>query len=364
MGRPINKRYIGNVSIGGQQIEATAYFIQNGGPAPAYIAAQKATNTYNFVSLDGQFTERLELTNGGVALQPGQANITVQPYGSTGCGATATANLGVQSFSLTSGGSGTTTNGYIPGQILSMNGGTPSGNDIANATVLSVTLGAARVTTDTGYTVGDTFTWNYAGWTSPTVLTVASTSGNGNISGVTITNAGSVYNSMITNTTPFSSSVKANAWATSAAFQLRWDVSSINLLNAGDYTSLPSNPVSFTAQSGHGTGAEASASYGISSVKVTRGGTNYQAVNVITNPPGNAIIYGNIGCGGSVSELTVVAPGTFGPTIPTLTVAPIASTEYADVIRNLTVTTFNYNTYEWVPTGTVPQPGQAVLQSA
>jgi len=364
MGRPINNRYIGNISQNGQQILATAYFTGLGGTASAYISAQKATNTYNMISVDGLYSNRVELTNGGTALQPGQANIAVYPYGSTGSSAAAVANLGVTTYSVTSGGSGTTANGYIPGQILSMSGGTYTSNQIANAQVVAVSLGAVTATSNTGYKVGDTFTWNYAGWSSPTVITVASTTGNGNIGGVTITSAGSTVNTSLSNTTTFSSSVTSNAWATSATFNLRWDVVGLAAYNQGDYTSPPTNPVSFTAQTGYGTGATATASYGISSTHITTPGINYQAAQVAVSGNGGAIVSATVNATGNVSALSVTAPGTFGPTRPTITITPIASTEYAEVIKNLTVTTFLYNTYEWVPSGTVPQPGQAVLQSA
>jgi len=364
MGRPINANYIGNTSHTGQQLQATAYFICKPGTALAWICTQRATNTYNMVSVCGNYSNRVQLTNGGVALQPGQANVTVRPYGSTGSGASAVANIGVTSFAVTSGGSGTTAAGYVPGQILSVNGGTYFTNHRANATVESVALGAVgNIHTNNGYTVGDTFTWNYTGWATPTVITVATTSGNGNIGGVTITSAGNATNSSISNTTVFSSSTTANTWARSASFNLRWDVTALRVHNSGDYTTPPSNPVAFTAQTGRGTGAAATATYGISSTHIIAGGSNYQAVAPVVSGCGFARISGTVTCG-AVTALTICAPGTFGPARPTITVSPVASTEYAEIIRNLTVSTFNNNTYTWVPTGCIPAPGQAVLQTA
>jgi len=362
MGRPINKKYIGPITCGGTQIEATAYFICRPGPTTAYICAQKATNTYNMVSICGCYSDRVQLTDGGVALQPGQANVTVKPYGFTGSGATATANLGATSFATVSGGTGTYVNGYVPAQVLCVNGGTHTANQQANASVVAVTLGAVgNIHTHNGYTVGDTFTWDYAGWSTPTVITVATTTGNGNISGVTITSAGSSTDTMITNTTPYSSAVTANAWATTATFGLRWDVESLRVNHHGDYTAPPANNVTFTPASGHGTGATALVGYGLSSVHVTCGGGCYQAVNAVIG--GSASVTATVTCG-AVTALHICGQGSFGPTRPTITITPIASLEYADVIRNLTVTTFNYNTYVWVPTGCTPEPGQAVLQTA
>jgi hypothetical protein len=82
MGRPINQRYIGNVNLDGQQITATAYFADDSQTRTAYIASQKSTNTYDMVSVDGLHSGIVQLTDGGVALQPGQANITVTNYNS------------------------------------------------------------------------------------------------------------------------------------------------------------------------------------------------------------------------------------------------------------------------------------------
>jgi len=364
MGRPINNKYIGCFCNSGQQIAATAYFTGLGGTSQAWIASQRAVNTYTMVSGCGGYSETVQLTNGGVALQPGQANITVHPYGSTGSGALAIANLGVQSAVVTSAGSGTTANGYAPGQILSVNGGTYNSNQQGNVRVHSVQLGAALATSTEGYTVGDTFTWSYTGWNSPTVIQVASTTGNGIIGGVTIASPGCSSNTSITNTTAYSSSVTANVWATSATFKLRWDITELSTYNQGDYTAPPSNPVSFTPHSGHGTGAAATLTYGISSAHVTNTGANYQAAQVCVSGCGQAILYANINNCGHVSSLSVVAPGTFGPTRPTVSINPVATQEYAEVVKNLTVTTYNYNTYEWVPTGCTPQPGQAVIQTA
>ena len=366
MGRPINNRYIGNVSGTGQQIEATAYFVGKGGTSAAWICAQKATNTYNMVSVCGQYACRVELTNGGVALQPGQANITVQPYGYGGSGATAVANLGVTSYAVVSGGNGPTTAGYAPGQILSVDGGSYNTNQQANAIVTTVTLGNISVTSSNvvGYTVGDTFTWAYNGWYTPTVVTVASTTGNGIVSGLTYTSPGSTGNTQVTYSTPPSSVRTANSWATGTTFDVRWDITGLAAYNKGDYTTPPTNPVSFTPKTGCGVNATATATYGISSAHLTAGGLGYQAVQVAVSGNGSAIVCGTVNATGNVSALTITSPGTFGPSRPTLTVTPLASLEYAQVIKNLTVTTFLYNTYEWGPTGTVPQPGQAVLQTA
>ena len=62
MGRPINKRYIGNVSTDGQQIQMSAYIPGDSGYDYAYIVAQKATSTYKVASTSDRRMCRYILT--------------------------------------------------------------------------------------------------------------------------------------------------------------------------------------------------------------------------------------------------------------------------------------------------------------
>ena len=89
MGRPINKRFVGNTSQSGQQIQATAYFAGDSTTRTAYISKQVAANSYNMVNVGGVQSGRVKLVNGGAALNPGEANVAVTPYGAGGAGATA-----------------------------------------------------------------------------------------------------------------------------------------------------------------------------------------------------------------------------------------------------------------------------------
>ena len=80
MGRPINQRYIGNTNTSGQQVQATACFAGNSQTGTSYISTQKSTNTYQMVSVNGQYNGLVQLVAGNVALEHGQANITVTNY--------------------------------------------------------------------------------------------------------------------------------------------------------------------------------------------------------------------------------------------------------------------------------------------
>lgn len=362
MGRPINKKYLGNTSTSGQQLQATAYFGNDSQTRTAWINSQKGTGKYFMTDVAGTGNcGKVSLVDGNTSLAQGQANVSVTPFGASGSGATASANLGIATVTVVSGGNGPVSAGYVPGQVLYPSSGTYSiqGNVIVN----SVTLGNVSVYSNNGYTVGDTFTWNYTGFNTPVVLTVATVSGNGNISGLTYTSAGSVSNINISNTTPYSTSTTANAWATSASFTIRWDVSQLSVLHAGDFSSAPANPVALTG-SAHGTNANATVTWLVSSVQVTAGGVGYQAASV-TFGTGLATASASVNGAGNVSVITVTSPeGPYTHTAPTVTVSPIKSVEYAKVIKNKTVETFEGNSYEWVDSATTPVDGQAQLQTA
>lgn len=363
MGRPINKKYIGNTSQTGQQIQATARFAGSSTTSTAYIVKQVSTSDYNMANVaGGSQSGVVTLVNGGVALNPGEANISVTPYGTTGSGATATATLGFDTVTLASAGSGSTANYYVPNEIIFPSSGTPVVR--GNIRVNSVKLAVANVVAGgPGYTVGDTFTWGYAGYTTPAVATVASVTGNGNIATMSITTAGVVTNTSVTNTTVYSTSSRTNAWATNASFSTRWDINELALAQSGSYSTAPSNPVALTG-SALGTGATVTATWEVSGINVTAGGIGYKAVSVTV--AGNATAIGAVNAAGNVNAITVTARGSgYTNTPPTVTVSPVGVVQYAKVIKNQTVTTWSGNTYDWVMSDvTLTSSNQAQLRSA
>lgn len=363
MGRPINQNFIGNTTGSSQTLAMTAWIPGDVGPCTGYAIRQKTSNGYNAGNVAGPSSGLVFIVNGGVALTQGSANITVTPYGSTGTGATATANLGVYSATANVAGTGTTANWYTPGEILIVSGGTET--KTGNILVEAVGIGAVAIGTPAGpgYTVGDTFTWGEAGFSPSPVLTVATVTGNGNISGVTITNAGLVTNVSVTNTTPFTSTTQTNAWATGATFTNRWDIKQTSITARGDYSVAPTNSVSLTG-SAHGTGATANLTWQVASVHVNVPGHGYQAVAVnFSNSTAQAL--GTVNAAGNVSAITVTAPG-FGLSTspPSVTISTIRNVEYAQKITNLVVETFQGNTYVWVASNVTPVDGQAQLQTA
>jgi hypothetical protein len=363
MGRPLSKKFIGNIQGTGQQIVATAYIPDSNGPTTAWIQRQVATNTYNMANVAGVELGRCQLVQGGVALQPGEANIKVTPYGASGSGASAVAHLGIQSATVISGGNGDTTHYYVPGEIVYSSSGSfsPRGNLV----VETVQLGSASVVGNgNGYTVGDKFIWNYANYESPVVLTVASTTANGNVNGVTYSSVGSVSNINLSNTTPYSSATLANSWAHGATFSIRWDVQSLNVVNPGDYTTAPSGTLTLSGST-HGQNASTTLSWLISSVAVTNGGANYDAPAVIFSS-GTAAASAVTNAAGGVTSVVVTDPG--GPytnTPPSVSISPSDTIQYAQEIRDRTVTTWDKNTYEWLlPDEDLTASNQARIETA
>ena len=363
MGRPINPIYTGNTALTPTVIAATAWIPGDVGPTSnAWIISQQSTNSYNFGNISGPSSGLCYLTDGGVALTQGTANISVTPYGSGGTAAAASANLGVNSFTVVSPPtSGTSVNYYVPGEVVSPTSGTASA--VANLLVETVTLGTANVATNgNGYTVGDTFTWGYAGYSPAAVVTVLTTSANGNVATVSITNAGTVSNVSVTNTTPYSSAVTANAGVSGVTFKLRWDLKTLGLENSGDYSTAPSNPVALTGST-HGAGGALTVGWGVSSVKVTNGGRGYSYATVGFSS-GAASALSTVNAAGSITSVSVTSPGSgYTSTAPTVSFSPIGTVQYASVIKNRTVTTFSGNTYEWTFSNVLTASNQATLQN-
>lgn len=360
MGRPINKRFIGNTSQTGQQIRATAYFPGDSATRTAYIDRQVGSNTYNMTNIGGVQSGRVTLVNGGVSLTAGQANIAVTPFGASGSGATASANIKIETATVITAGSGATSTYYVPGEVLYSGSGTFIQR--GNVSVGSVKAGNVSVLAGgPGYTVGDRFTWGYAGFDVPPTVTVATTTGNGAISTVTFT-PGVVSNVSVTNVTTFSSAVTSNAWANTASFAIRWDVNNLSVTNGGDYSVAPANTVSLTGST-RGTGATANLTWQVSTVRVTNGGSSYSAPGISFT--GNATGVGVINAAGSITSISVTDPGdSYSNTPPTITIAPIAGTEYVAELRNRSVVTFSGNSYVWVDSGVTPVDGQAQLPTA
>lgn len=349
MGRPINKKYIGNTSQSGQQIQATAYFGNTPGPVTAYINKQVAANTYEMVAETGEYRGRVQLAQGGVALNPGEANILVTPYGASGSGAAASARMKAVSATVGTSGSGAITADYNVGDTLTVSGGTSTAAAIFNISGIVVgqmALNAAGY----NYNAGNQITIGGAGWVSNVVVAVQTVDAAGAITGFVQVAGGGIRNAAkidtVSGTTLIGSSGNSDVSGTGATFNVRWGVANVTVAGAGVYSVLPSNPAS-TTTSGSGSGATLNVGWNVSNVVVSNGGSDFDSAAVTFTPAGAAAT-ATVNAAGSISGVTVTNPGPTVTAVPTVAIGPLNSVQYAQEIRNRTVWTFDNNTFEWI----------------
>lgn len=368
MGRPLKKQYFGNVTANGQTIVGNAWVAGDTVARPCWIYKQLSTDSFYWFSVDGTGPAsggQAYLVNGAIT-GPGQANITLYPYGAQGGGATGIANLGVYSGTVIVSGTGAVTADYGVGNVLSVSGGTYTGNQQANVTVASVKVRTvAAAVGGSNYTVGDTFTFSTSGFSTNAILTVTTASATGAVTAVSITNAG-VYTGATLPSDPVSptSTTKTNVSATGATFNIGWGLNTFTIANTGDYRVLPANPVTLT---GAGGGATANLTYQVSSVQVTNGGSGFDAgieAGVTFTPANGAVAVGTANTAGSVTSVTVTTAGSGFTAIPTVAIAPLDTPSSAAKIFDGTVTNFNGQNYKWLTQGnTLPDPTWASLNT-
>lgn len=350
MGRPINKKYIGNTSQSGQQIQATAYFGGATGPVTAWINKQVATNTYEMTAEDGSVNGRVQLAQGGVALNPGEANIVVTPYGASGSGAVASARMGAASGTVDTAGTGAVGADYNVGNTLTVSGGTSTAAAIFNITgIVAAQMGLQAA--GYNYNIGNRITFGGAGYVSNITVSVSNVDATGAITEFVQLAGGGIRNAVapadpVSGLTLEGTSGNADTSGTGATFNVRWGVANIALAGSGVYSVLPSNPVNTTTD-GLGTGATLNVAWQVSNVVVTNGGSDFDAATVTFTPTGAAAT-ATVNAAGSISSITVTNPGPAVTAIPTVAVGPVNSVQYAQEIRNRTVWTFDSNTFEWI----------------
>ncbi len=351
MGRPINKRYIGNTSQSGQQIQATAYFGGAVGPVTAWINKQVATNTYEMTAEDGSASGRVQLVQGGVALNPGEANIVVTPYGSSGSGVVASARMGAVSATVGTAGTGGVGADYDVGDTLTVSGGTSTASSIFNITGI-VADQLALVAGGTNYNPGNRITFGGAGYVSNITVAVQTVDAAGAITGFVQVAGGGIRNAAapadpISGVTLEGTSGNVDISGNGATFNVRWGVANVSVAGAGVYSVLPSNPTNTTTD-GSGTGATLNVGWNVTNVVVSNGGSDFDAAASVAFTPAGATALATVNAAGSISGVSVTSPGPTVTAVPTVAVGPVNPVQYAQEIRNRTVWTFDSNTFEWV----------------
>lgn len=351
MGRPINKKFIGNTSTAGQQIQATAWLPGANNAKTSYINKQLGYNRYVMTSTDGLNSGIVTLVQGNANLTVGTANITVTPYGATGGNVVASARMGAAVGVPFGRGTGPTTADYGIGNVLSVLGGTntaPASFNVIGIIADNVALANAG----TNYNVGNQIQFGGSGYRSPLVLTVNTTNATGAISTFSVVEGSGLRDENPTadpisgGTTLQGANANVTIGGTGATFNVRWGIANLAVNTAGTFSTLPSNPVTVITAGG-GTGANVNVSWVVSNVTVTNGGNNFNEFASVRFSTGTAQALATVNAAGSVTSVSVTNPGAPATTLPTVTIVPGATIQYAESIKNQTVLTWDGNVYDW-----------------
>jgi hypothetical protein len=254
MGRPIKKKFFANLNAPYQN-HATGGATGEGGEGVASVT----------ITTTGTYVGTLPTVSFGT---PDLALGTTATGVVHGMALTATVN--------------TTGTGYAYANTLAVGGGT-------NVTSATFTVNALRTvsinsTPQNGGSANDTgdrfsFSGTYGGgtWTTPLVVVVTSSTA-GVASGVAIYSPG-----VWSGTTAPANTIGASRTQTYGTMDMNginlqvtltdWGVDGVTVANGGDYTAVPSNPVS-TSGSGNGN-AKLNVTYGVKSVAITNAGSHY-----------------------------------------------------------------------------------------
>lgn len=367
MGRPVKKSLIGNTAASGQQIQVSAWIHGDSQARNGYLVRQQGTGHYIAHVNNGgtSYEGSVALQNSAPAAE-GQATVTVTPYGAGGINAAGRATVGLYSTVIVTDGTGSTSASYAPGEVLTVVGGTNTA--IATVTVNTVHARIAAVNNNAnGFTVGDTFTFTSNDYLIPTVLRVATTTGNGQIATVSVSTGGSYSNPVLpTNPVTPSSTVTANAGVTGATFNIGWGLNTTSPAAAGVFSAIPSNPISLVG-SALGTGATVNGRWAVNGVVMSNNGTGYDGAPLVSfvggSPTGYAQAYSTVSAGG-IGSVTVYAGGNYA-SIPSVAFVKTAAAEYAYKINDDTVVTWGGNVYTWYSTGTtLTAPYTATITTA
>ena len=243
MGRPLSKKFIGNRNIG---TTGTGDNYGIGGEGVASVTA----NT------EGSYTTALPTASFSAPNIP------------TGVTTTGIVHGHALSASTTANGTG-----YNFGDTLTVVGGTST--SAATFTVAStVIVAAVKSAGGSGYADGDVLTFSTGFSPTLTLRVNRPGGGTGSPDNFTITQAGRRTSANPTN--PVSADSRTGS-GSGCTVTLTFGVYSFStVVIQGDYTVIPSSPVSFTG--GSGTGTAATVPFGVSGIEITEKGSGYVSV--------------------------------------------------------------------------------------
>jgi len=320
MGRPLNKKWFGNENV------------NDSGETQSNLTPASG------VQIEGEGVASVTINTAG-SYSAGLPSVTFSAPNLAGAGgvtATGVTHGKALSAATTANGSG-----YNFGDVLTVVGGTST--TAATFTVAStLVVSAVKSAGGTGYADGDLLTFS-TGFSPSLILRVNRPGGGtGSPDNFTITQAGRRTSANPTNPVTYDSRTGSGSGCT---VTLGFGVYSFStVVQEGDYTAMPSNPVSFTG--GSGTGAAATVPFGVKSVYVTDPGSGYTTV-------ADAAITFSAGAAAATPVLTVASDTPYSaeafPSIIAYGVATLGGTnQYADIIKQENTTRYKIRTGDGV----------------
>jgi hypothetical protein len=257
MGRPLSKKWFGNLNTNNSGDNATNFgTTTNGGTAPK--AGQ---------GIGGDSVASVTITTAGT-YTAGLPTVTFSDpnlLGVSGVRATGTVRGKLVTASTTVNGAG-----YAYDQVLTVPGGTSTTAATVRVSAITVATATKHLNTGAAYEDGDTITFS-TGWDTPCVLRVNRPGGgSGSADDYTIINPG--VRSQAAQTNPVSPDSTSDGDGNGAQVTFTYGVYSLEVVEIGDYTAMPSNDVTFT---GGTTGAQATLTFGVKGITITNPGSGY-----------------------------------------------------------------------------------------
>lgn len=300
MGRPINKKFFGNLN------------------QPYNRVPQNDTGT------GGEWITGTNVTSAGayVGLLP-TASATPDLNVESNTPATFLVHGKIVSASTTANGAG-----YTPDSVLTVQGGTYATSATIHVAQVDV-VGASINTAGSNYSPGNVLTLSNSGNIQSTQITVDTVDGSGHILTFHVSRTGIASSTAGMGTNPHG--VASGGGLGTRDFNLAWGVYSFGSpVISGDYTAVPTNPVSFSG--GGGSGAQADVSWGVKSVNVVTTGSGYiNAPSLAFSPSSGspAVAVGIL----SITQNTSLKVSAWVPQLADNTPNTNGSAIYGDIVK-------------------------------
>lgn len=260
MGRPLSKKWFGNLNTNDSGDNATNFgTTTNGGTAPK--AGQ---------GIGGDSVASVTINTAGT-YTAGLPTVTFSDpnlLGVSGVRAT-----GIVHGKLVSAATTVNGDGYAYNQQITLTGGTFTTAAVVRVTAITVATATKHLNTGAAYEDGDTITFS-SGWDTPCVLRVNRPGGgSGSADNYTIINPG--VRSAAAQTNPVSPDSTSDNDGNGAQVNFTYGVYSFDVVTEGDYTAMPSNNVTL---SGGTTPAQATMTFSVKSIEITDPGSGYTTV--------------------------------------------------------------------------------------